>query len=95
MNFVSRFRQARPHTGHDLLGRKFEVKAAPISVAAIGGDLLERLNEFSGALEIRDELVCSVATRVSEPCRAGNGAPGLRRSGRRSSRSGARASRPP
>ena len=35
-------------------------------MAAIDGDLLERLNQFSGALQIRDELVCSVATIVSE-----------------------------
>ena len=35
-------------------------------MAAIDGNLFERLNEFSGALQIRDELVCSVATIVSE-----------------------------
>src|SRR5712692_8178415 len=35
-------------------------------MAAIDGDLLERLNQPSGALEIHDELVCRVATTVSE-----------------------------
>src|SRR5271166_5077005 len=35
-------------------------------MAAIDGDLLERLNQFCGVLEIRDELVCSLPTAVSE-----------------------------
>ena len=35
-------------------------------MAAIDGDLLERVIQFCGALEIGDELVCSVATAVSE-----------------------------
>src|SRR6516164_4603 len=60
------FRQARPHTRNDLLGRQLEVKDTPISLAAIGGDLLERLNQFSRTLQIHDELACSVATTVSK-----------------------------
>src|SRR4029453_16697979 len=35
-------------------------------MAAIGGHLVDRLNQFSGALEVRDELVRSVATIISE-----------------------------
>ena len=58
--------QARPHTGHDLLGDQLEVEGAPVGQAAIDGNLLERLNEVAGAFEIRDELVRSVATGVGE-----------------------------
>src|SRR5215467_10440461 len=60
------FWQARPHTRHDLLGRKLEVEGAPISIAVIDGDLLERLNQLSRTFKVRDELVCSVATIVGE-----------------------------
>src|SRR5215468_8747447 len=60
------FRQARPDTRHDLLGRKLQVKAAPIGMGVINGDLLERLNQFSRTFKVRDELVCSVATIVRE-----------------------------
>ena len=35
-------------------------------MAAIDGDLLERLNQASGALQVRDELFCSAATAVGE-----------------------------
>src|SRR5262245_40778535 len=62
----SRFWQAGPYAGHDLLGHKLQVKSAPIGMAAIGGNLLERLNEVPGPLEICDKLVCTIATTFSE-----------------------------
>ena len=35
-------------------------------MAAVDGDLLERLDQLSGALEIGDQLVCGVAATVGE-----------------------------
>src|SRR6516164_7583191 len=59
-------RQAGPHGSNDLLRRELEVEAAPIRLAAIDGDLLERLNQFSRALEIGDELIGGIAATVVE-----------------------------
>ena len=61
-----RVQQARPHACGDLLGRKLEVEGAPIITAAVNGDLLERLNQTSSTLQVRDELFCGGAAAVGE-----------------------------
>ena len=48
--------QARPQAHHHLLGEIAEIEAALIRIVAVGGDLLERLNQFGGAVEVGDEL---------------------------------------
>src|SRR5215211_3350558 len=73
-----RFHQTRPHTCGNLLGRQFQVEGAPGVTAAINCDLLERLNQASRALQVRDELFCCAATAVGELDE--KGAPHLARS---------------
>ncbi len=48
--------QAGPQRHHHLLGEIAKVEAALIGVVAVGGDLLERLDQFGGAVEIGNEL---------------------------------------
>src|SRR5229473_1561858 len=48
--------QARSQAHHHLLGQVAEVEDALIRVVPVGGDLLERLNQFGRAIEIGYEL---------------------------------------
>ena len=45
------FSQSRPQAHHHLLGQVAEIEAALIGVIAVGGHLLERLDEFGRAIE--------------------------------------------
>ncbi len=54
--------QARPQAHHHLLGEIAEVEGTLVRVIAVGGDLLERGDQFGGAIEIGDELRRRIAT---------------------------------
>src|ERR1700686_3342362 len=54
--------QARPQAHHHLLGEIAEVEGTLVRVIAVGGDLLERADQFGGAIEIGDELRRRIAT---------------------------------
>ena len=61
-----RLLQHRPQAGDDLLGRLLEVELPPFGVAAVDRDLLERLDELAGALQVGDQLVGGVAPALQE-----------------------------
>src|SRR5882672_1509787 len=48
--------QTGPQRHHHLLREVAKVEAALVGVVAIGGDLLERLDQFGGAVEIGNKL---------------------------------------
>ena len=48
--------QSRPQAHHHLLGQIAEIEAALIRIIAVGGNLLERLDQFGGAIEIGHQL---------------------------------------
>ena len=48
--------QPRAQAHHDLLGQIAEIEAALIGIIAVGGDLLERLDQFGGAIEVGHQL---------------------------------------
>ena len=52
--------------GDDLIGRFPQIERAPIRVAAVDGDLLERLHQLARPLEIGDQLVGGVPPALEE-----------------------------
>src|SRR5450432_3692725 len=51
---------------HHLLGRLPQIEYPPLRVAAVGRDLLERLDQVSGTIEIGDELLGGLVTAGNE-----------------------------
>ena len=60
------FFKRRPQARDDLLGRLAQVELAALGVAAVDRDLLERLDQLAGALQVGDELLGGLAAAGDE-----------------------------
>ena len=61
-----RLLEHRAQAGDDLVGRFPQVELAPVGVAAIDGDLLERLHQLAGTLQVGHQLIGGVAAAFEE-----------------------------
>ena len=63
--------QSRPQTQRHLLGQIAEVKGALVAVVAVGGHLLEGLDQFGGAIEVCHQLRGGIAAGLKKLVQAG------------------------
>ena len=63
--------EPRSQAGDDLVGRFAQVEQSPVGLAAVDGDLFERLNKLPGPVQIGHELTGRVPVAVHELDEAG------------------------
>ena len=86
--------EGRPQAGDDLLGRLAHIEQAPLGVAAVDRDLLERLDQVGRAVEIGDQLLGSLLAAGDELVELRCAGSRRRGSPPRTARSAARSSMP-
>ena len=66
--------QHRPQARDNLVGRFAEAELPPLGMRAVDRDLLERLDQFAGAMQVSHQLLGGVARGRGRSRRAANGA---------------------